>query len=204
MNPMVPDPPAYFRQWVPRRTHLLETLETEAQQEQIPIVGPVVGQLLYLLARLKDARRILELGTAIGYSTIFLAEACRPQEGCVVSLEIDAALARRARRNLAEAGLTQVAEVRCCDVLKTLPDLAGPMDMIFMDIEKADYHRALPECHRLLRSGGLLFADNTGFNEADPFNRAIHATPDWQSVNLWGFWPGHAPDQDGVCIAVKS
>jgi len=204
MNTMIEDPIAYFGQWIPQRSDIQLELEIEAQKEQIPIVGPVVGHLLYLLARMKTARSIIELGSATGYSTLFLGQACRNHQGRVVSLEMNEALAQRARKNMTRAGLHHVVEVICADVLKTLPTLDGPVDMIFMDIEKADYLRMLPECHRLLGPGGLLVADNTGFKDADAFNQAIHRDPRWEIVNLWTFLPGHSPEHDGICIAVKA
>jgi predicted O-methyltransferase YrrM len=204
MNTMITSPFDYFSQWLPQRPDILLHLETEAQEEQIPIVGPVVGRLLYLLARLKNARSILELGTATGYSTLFLADACRTQNGRVLSLEMNEALAQRARNNIQNAGLDHVVDVICADVLETLPTMEGPVDMIFMDIEKADYVRTLPDCHRLLAPGGLLVVDNTGFKDADPFNRAMHEDARFQSVNLWAFLPAHSPEQDGICIAIKN
>jgi predicted O-methyltransferase YrrM len=81
--------------------------------------------------------------------------------------------------------------------------MKGPFDLIFMDIEKADYARALPECHRLLRRGGLLVADNVAFPDADAFNRAIFKDPGWQPVALFAFLPGHSPERDGLCLALR-
>ncbi len=78
---MIPDLENYFRNLVPPRTELLRRLEAEAEQEHIPIVGPVVGELLFILARVMGARRILELGTATGYSAIYLAQAVAPDFG---------------------------------------------------------------------------------------------------------------------------
>ncbi len=106
MNPMVDEPLTYFRQWVPQRSDLLQAMEQEARAEQIPIVGPLVGQLLYILARSMNAHRILELGTAIGYSSLFLASACRQTGGKLLTLEINDALARRARIYLQKEGLS--------------------------------------------------------------------------------------------------
>ena len=90
MSKMIPNPEAYFRQLVPTRDALLMALEQEAEEEGIPIVGPVVGALLFILTRATQARQILELGTATGYSTIHLARACEALEGRVVTLERDA------------------------------------------------------------------------------------------------------------------
>jgi len=108
---MTPDPESYFRAFVPEQDELLRGLEDEARREGIPIVGPVVGELLFILARAAAACNILELGTATGYSTIYLGRACHPA-GRVVTLERDEDFAARARANLTHAGLDKLVEVR--------------------------------------------------------------------------------------------
>lgn len=203
MGNIVERPETYFSQWIPTRSELLEALESEAEQEDIPIVGPVVGELIYLLAKLQGARRIIELGTATGYSAIFMGKACRLNNGRLTTFEADPQMAERAGRNIAKAGLSQWVDVECRDALQGLSALAQPVDMIFMDIEKEDYRRALPLCKEKLRINGLLVADNTGFKDAHGFNRAIFEHDDWESVNLWTFLPGHSPENDGLCIALK-
>ena len=203
MNVMVENPTTYFSQWMGDRTELLQTMEAEAADQGIPIVGPVMGNLLYLLARLKKAGRILELGAATGYSAIFLGTACRENPGRVISLEIDPEMAERARRNINQAGLSDIVEVRCQDALKALTAFAQPVDMIFMDVEKMDYAKLLPMLTKITEPNGLLVADNTGFKEAHRFNESIHTDAGWASVNLWTLLPGHSPMQDGVCIAVR-
>ena len=112
MSQMQPDLESYFRNFVPRRDPLLLELEGEAQAEGIPIVGPVVGELLFILARVTAAANILELGAATGYSAIHLARGCEPAGGRVLTLEWDEAMAARARGNLAGAGVSQRVEVR--------------------------------------------------------------------------------------------
>jgi predicted O-methyltransferase YrrM len=203
MSTIVDEPEAYFRQFVRRGDPLLQELESEAEAEKIPIVGPVVGELLFVLARTGSARSLLELGTATGYSAIFLARACALNEGTLTTLELDPAFAARARKNLERAGLARLATVICGDALAHLSRINGPFDLIFMDIEKADYARALPDCHRLLRAGGLLVADNVAFPEADAFNRAIFEDAGWQPVSLLAFLPGHSPERDGLCLALR-
>jgi predicted O-methyltransferase YrrM len=204
MNKMIPEPEAYFHDLLPRRRRLLARLETEAAAEAIPIVGPVVGELLYILARFARARQLLELGTATGYSAIYLAEACREVEGRLVTLENDAALARLAANHLAEAGLDRWVQIENADALAWLAQARTPFDLIFMDIEKEDYVRALPHCERLLAPNGLLVADNVAFRDAEAFNRLIHADPAWRSVSLYTLLPGHSPLYDGLCLAVKA
>jgi caffeoyl-CoA O-methyltransferase len=203
MSVMVENPTVYFSQWICTRTNLLREMESEAADQGIPIVGPVVGRLLYLLARLRKAGRILELGTATGYSAIFMGEACRENPGRIISLEIDPEMAERARHNIARAGLAGFIEVRCDDARSALATFDQKVDMIFLDVEKQDYAKLLPMLSRIMEPNGLLVADNTGFKDAHRFNAAIHEDTMWTSVNLWAFLPGHSPSQDGLCIAVR-
>lgn len=203
MSEMIPNPQSYFRALVAPRSDLLRAMEDEAQRKDIPIVGPLVGELLYILARATGAARLLELGTATGYSAIYLAQACAATGGRLTALEREEALARRARANLAQAGLSQWVEVRCGDALEEMARLQDHFDFVFMDIEKEDYLAMLPHCTRIVKPGGFLLADNVGFADADPFNRAIHASPAWRSASLYGFLPAHSPEQDGLCMAVR-
>ncbi len=203
MSKMIPDLEGYFRHLVPEPEGLLKELEEEATRESIPIVGPVVGELLFILARATGAAAILELGTAIGYSGIFFGRACAPNRGRVVSLEHDAAMAARARTNLSRAGLAEVVEVRVGEALKLLPEMTGPFDLIFLDIDKESYLPALAQAQRLLRIGGLLVADNVGFSGAADFNREILANPAWRAVPFLCLLPRHSPEHDGLALAVR-
>lgn len=200
---MIPDLEGHFRGLVPPRRELLRRLEEEAARERIPIVGPVVGELLFILATAIGARDILELGTATGYSTIYLAEAAAAVGGRVVSLEWEAEMARRARENLVAAGLAAHAEVRLGEAQELLAGMTGPFDLAFMDIDKEGYLPALPGIQRLLRLGGLLVVDNTGFSGAADFNMALRQDQRWRSVQLLAFLPQHSPEQDGLALAVK-
>ena len=153
---MILDLENYFRGLVPHRGELLQRLEAEAAREHIPIVGPVVGELLFILGRVMGARRILELGTATGYSAIYLAQAVAPEFGTVITLENNSDMARRARENIASSGLSERVEVQIGDAGTLMAALEGYFDLIFMDIDKEGYLPALADCHRLLRPAGLL------------------------------------------------
>ena len=122
-------------------------------------VSPLQGRLLELLARLRGARAILEIGTLGGYSTIWLARAL-PPGGRLVTLELDPHRAAVARENLERAGLADRVEVLAGPALETLPGLSGPFDFVFIDADKeasADY---LGWALRLARPGTLVVADN--------------------------------------------
>jgi caffeoyl-CoA O-methyltransferase len=203
MSQMQPHLESYFRGFVPRRDALLLELEREAQAEDIPIVGPVVGELLAILVQATAAVNILELGTATGYSAIYLARACQPALGRVVTLEWEESMAARARTNFVKAGLARQIEIQTGDALQLLVKMAGPFDFIFMDIDKEAYLPAIPHCRRLLRPGGLLFTDNVGFAAAAAFNQELFGSGDWRTVHLLSFLPSHSPEMDGLSLALR-
>jgi predicted O-methyltransferase YrrM len=126
-------------------------------------VSPNQGKLLQLLARIQNARTILEIGTLGGYSTIWLARAL-PPGGRLVTLEADPKHAEVARANLARAGLAGVVELRLGHALDTLPQLVkegrGPFDLIFIDADKPGYADYLAWALKLSRVGSLIIADN--------------------------------------------
>ena len=121
------------------------------------------GKFLYLLAKLCGARRILEIGTLAGYSTIWLARAL-PAQGRLLSLEYDAGHARLAKENVARAGLSGLVTVIVGPALETLGGIAAgdnhPFDMVFIDADKTSYPDYLEWAIRLTRPGGLILADN--------------------------------------------
>jgi predicted O-methyltransferase YrrM len=203
MCAMIADLEAHFREFLPPRDELILRLEEEARQEGIPIVGPLVGELLFILARATQAQRLLELGAATGYSAIYLARGAEPQNGRVVTLESDPQMAARAQANCAAAGLGDRVEVRQGEALALMEGMAGPFDFIFLDIDKESYLPALDRSHRLLRLGGLLVADNVGFAGAQDFNREIFRRPEWRVAPLLCFLPAHSPERDGLSLAVK-
>jgi predicted O-methyltransferase YrrM len=132
-------------------------------------VSPNQGKLLHVLARGQQARRILEIGTLGGYSTIWLARAL-PPDGHLITLEVDPRYAEVARTNLARAGLGEVAEVRVGPALETLPQIAaggdGPFDLIFIDADKANNPQYLAWSLALSRRGSLIVVDNVVRNGA--------------------------------------
>ena len=126
-------------------------------------VAPNQGKLLHLLVRVTGARRVLEIGTLGGYSTIWLARGM-PAGGRLVTLEYEPRHAEVARENVARAGLADRVEVRVGAALETLPLLAGengaPFDLVFIDADKQGYAEYFDWALRLTRPGGLIIADN--------------------------------------------
>lgn len=162
---------------------VLERAIRRSREEGLPgiQVSPSAGKLLRLLAGISGARRILEIGTLGGYSTIHLARAL-PEDGRLVSLELDERHAEVARQNIAEAGLSEVVEVRVGNARALLAAMADgrvePFDLVFIDADKGGYPEYLEWAVRLSRPGSLILADNTirGGAVLDPQDESARAT----------------------------
>jgi predicted O-methyltransferase YrrM len=137
----------------------LDVVAHEGRAEGLPIVMPDTGAMLHALVRLTGARRVLEIGTAIGYSTLWMATAL-PEDGQLISLERDADRAGRARRHAEAAGVDARVHVMVGDAGRFLHKLAGPFDVIFQDGDKPGYLTMLDRLEALLRPGGVLASDN--------------------------------------------
>lgn len=149
---------------IPPDPALDATLEASRAADLPPInVSPAQGKLLHILARIQGARRILELGTLGGYSTIWLARAL-PDGGRLVTLEASPKHAEVARKNIARAGLANVVELRLGPALDSLKQMAAeriaPFDFIFIDADKPGYPDYLTWTLKLSRPGTLILADN--------------------------------------------
>ena len=202
MGKMVPELEKCFGALMPDRDDLLMELEAQAEREGIPIIGPIGARLLTVLTSLSGGRRVLEVGTATGYSALHIAKGLA-HGGSLLCLERDAGRAAEARANFQRAGMEEVIQVLEGEALAGLAELSGPFDLAFIDFEKSLYIRSLPHLHRLLRPGGLLVADNTGFGAAQDFNQALKANPEWLEVNLLYYQPQHSPEYDGVALAIR-
>ncbi len=197
----------YLEQLLPPRDAVMTEMERQAAARSIPIVGPVVGRLLYQLAVVHGARRIFELGSAIGYSTLWWAEAVGAQ-GEVFYTDIDEQRAAEARQYFRQAGVEEHIRMKIGDALDSFDQTPGSFDLIFIDLEKSDYPAAFRKTLPRLRKGGLLVADNVLWKGKvavpDPspetqaileFNRLIYSSPHLFPVIL--------PVRDGVAVCCK-
>ncbi len=205
---IAPELDRYIRGLLPSRHPVIAEMEEQARQRDVPIVGPAVATLLATLARSIDARRVFELGSAIGYSTAFFAEAVGP-EGRVFYTDGGEKNAAEARGYLERLGLLARVEVRVGEAVGLLKTTPGEFDVVFIDIDKDGYPEALEAAAPRVRPGGYLLADNVlwsgkvvdasvtdkateGIRE---FNRRLFARDDYTSVIV--------PLRDGVAIARK-
>jgi|SRR5450432_475871 len=196
----------------------LSAAEQSHKLEDIPLinVSPNLGKLLYLFAKLSNAKKILEIGTLAGYSTIWMAKAL-PEDGKLISLESEPHHAAVARKNIDRARLSSRIEIRVGKAIDLLPQLveenAGPFDMIFIDADKPPYTEYFEWSLKLSRSGTLIIADNVirdgkvlDQQQVDPmvkgaqrFNKALAANRKVQATILQTIG---VKEYDGMAIAV--
>lgn len=192
---------------------VLDAMARSGAERDLPLVDAEVGALLRVLAAAAGATRMLEIGTAIGYSSIWLAGAL-PPNGTLLTMEMNPDRAREAREHIARAGLADRVMVMVGDAQLLVAKVAGPFDLIFQDGDKRLYAPMLDRLVDLLRPGGLLITDNVlwdgevvpGFTESPArsaddtraiaaYNERINAHPLLRTATV--------PLRDGVAIAVK-
>lgn len=199
----------YLYSILPDRDATLRDMEAAAASRNIPIVGPAVGRLLYQWALMIKAKTVFELGSAIGYSTIWWARAVG-DGGRVVYTDGSQQKADEARRNLQRAGVPDRVEIKVGDALELLSEEKGQFDIIFNDVDKEDYPRVFRLAAPRVRKGGLFVSDNVLWSGrvAQPenaedastkaileFNRLLYEAPDFLTTIL--------PLRDGVAVALK-
>ena len=204
----VPAVEDYLYSLLPARDEVLTGIEAEAAKRDIPIVGPAVGRILYQLASMIGAKSVFELGSAIGYSTIWWARAVG-EGGRVIYTDGDRKKAEEARRYFDRAGVAGRITVKTGDALEILSEEKTEYDIIFNDVDKEDYPRVFKLVLPRLRKGGLFVTDNVLWSgkvaqkspsEASTkaileFNRLLYGSPDFFTTIL--------PIRDGVAVAVK-
>lgn len=210
MVPLVsPDLDRYLIEQLPERDPVIAEMEAFAREHDVPIVGPVVATLLAILARSIGARRVCELGSAIGYSTAYFAQAVGP-DGSVLYTDGNEKNARRARSYLDRLNLSDRVDFRVGEAVEILETTSGDFDVVFIDIDKDGYPRALDATAPRVRPGGYLLADNVLWSGkvVDPsvrdaategireFNRRLFGRRDFESVIV--------PLRDGVAVARRT
>ena len=150
---------SFMRSEIPERKGILKELEIYAEKHNVPIVQPETAKLLEVLTCIKRPQRILEVGCAIGYSAILMAQYLG-ENGSITTLEWDADMTKIARNNIEKAGLSDKITVIQNDAKEAIKTLTGEYDIIFLDGPKAHYIYMLNDCIRLLKKGGILVCDN--------------------------------------------
>ena len=198
----------YLYSLLPARDEVLAEMEDLAAKNGIPIVGPAVARVFEQLVMMSGAKQVFEMGSAIGYSTIWWAQAVG-QGGSVIYTDGDPKNAEKARGYFRRAGVADRIKVHVGDALELLSEQKQEYDIIFNDVDKVDYPRVLQMVAPRLRKGGLFVTDNVLWsgkvatqNPPDAatkailtFNRELYKSKDFYSTIL--------PIRDGVAVAVK-
>lgn len=197
----------YMDSLLPQRDEVLSEMERFAAKHGIPIVGPSVGRVLFLLAKLVSARHVFEMGSAVGYSTVWLARGVG-EKGTVYFTDTDEGNAKLAASYFQRAGVSKQVRLLIGDALQLIDTVEGDFDIIFNDVDKDEYPLAFSKAYPRLRRGGLLVSDNVlwygrvakrnrdalteGVRE---FNRLIYSTDDLFTTIL--------PIRDGISVSLK-
>jgi caffeoyl-CoA O-methyltransferase len=198
----------YMYRILPKRDPVLAEMERYAQRHGVPIIGPAVARMLFLLAQISGVRRIFEMGSAIGYSTIWLARAAGP-DAQVYYTDGDSKNAERARGYFERAGVTERVQCMVGDAVELIDSVPGEFDLIFIDVDKHQYPAALKKALPRLRSEGLLLTDNVLWSGrvtrrakdaatrgVQQFNKVIYASKE--------LFPVIIPLRDGVAVCRKA
>jgi len=204
-----PEVEKYIYSILPKRDAVLSEMERYAKRNDVPIVGPAVGRMLAQLVKLIGAKRIFELGSAIGYSTLWMARAAG-SDGAIHYTDGNPANAERAKEYLTRAGVFDRVTIHVGDALTALDETSGEFDVIFNDVDKIGYPDVFRKAASRVRSGGLFITDNTLWSgrvarPAKPsdrntraiqqFNKLCYASPD--------LFPVLVPLRDGVLVCRK-
>jgi predicted O-methyltransferase YrrM len=213
MGQIVPDAVEHYLAGLNRAVDpLLTDIARAGAARELPLVDAEVGALLRVLATTIGAANILEIGTAVGYSGIWLAGAL-PAGGMLLTMEMDEARAKEARENFARAGLADRVNVILGDAQRMVAKVSGPFDMIFQDGAKHLYGPLLDRLVSLLRPGGLLVTDNVlwdgkvvpGFTAEPATDDDTRAIADYNErvASHPRLMTAIVPLRDGVSISVK-
>lgn len=151
---------AYLRNLSPERPEYMLEMEKYAGENYVSIVPPEVGQFLTFLIHLSGARNVLEIGTAIGYSTIWMAQAVSERDGHVTTIEINDRRAEEAAKNIRVAGMEDRITLLKGHAVDIVPQLERTYDFIFVDAAKGQYGWFFEELYPRLKPGGLFVSDN--------------------------------------------
>ncbi len=198
----------YLYSMLPKRDEVLAEMEDYATAHKVPIVGPAVARVLQQLAMMINARTVFELGSAIGYSTIWWAQAVG-DKGRVIYTDGDSQNTERARGYFKRAGVSNRITLHTGDALEFLSEQKQEFDIIFNDVDKEDYPRVLRLVAPRLRQGGLFITDNVLWSgrvaEKNPtdastkaileFNRKLYEANEFYTTIL--------PIRDGLAVAIK-
>jgi caffeoyl-CoA O-methyltransferase len=207
-NLLAPAIEKYLSEVLPTRDPVLADMEAYAKKHDVPIIGPECGRLLYLLTQISGAKRIFEMGSAIGYSAIWFARAAGA-DAEIYFTDGDAKNAILARENFKKAGLSDQIQILTGDALELLDSVAGDFDIILIDVNKHQYPEALRKSIPRLTHGGLVITDNvlwSGKVTDQPKDDATRGIVEFNKMVYESkiLFPVIVPLRDGVAVCRKT
>ena len=207
-NILIPAIEKYLAEVVPPRDAVVADMERYAREHNVPIIGPECGRLLYLLTQISGAKRIFEMGSAIGYSAVWFARAAGPQAE-VYFTDSDPKNVELAKENFRKAGLTDRVHILLGDAVELIDTVSGEFDIILIDVFKRQYPAAVKKSLPRLKHGGLVIADNVLWSGkvTEPakdddtrgvveFNKMVYSSDE--------LFPVIVPLRDGVAVCCKA
>lgn len=206
MEIVSPEIETYMGEIYGERHRVLREMEAEAEKRDFPIVGPLVGKLFFQLAKMTGARRVFEMGSGYGYSALWWALGM--EGGEVICAEGSESNKSSGEKYLKKAGLLDKVKYHIGDALEIIDGVRGKFDIVFIDIEKRDYPRALRKAVPRVKKGGLIVADNVLWSGKVVESRGDESTEGIKEFNrllfsLKEFSRSIIPVRDGVAVAYK-
>ncbi len=205
---------SYLASLASKSDPVLFEIEKDAEKRSVPIIGPLVGRMISMILKSAKPERALEVGTATGYSGIWIARSLQGDKKKLTTIELDPKMRESASNNFRKAGVDKYAEIISGDARRVVPEIVaknkGLFEVVFLDVgDKTLYVDLLDSCVDALRVGGLLFADNTLWGGAVALSK--DKTPETVTIRKFNelvysdkrLDAAIIPLRDGVTVAYK-
>jgi predicted O-methyltransferase YrrM len=188
-----------------RASHVLQSLEKMAQKEFVPSIGPIKGRIITEIIKKNNPKTVLEIGALYGYSAILMANIL-PQGGKVITIELDKLIAKIARKNIADAGLSDKIDIVASNALEIIPKLDLKFDLLFLDAAKDEYLKYLKLAeNKNLKKGSIVVADNVEVskNEMRDYLEYVRSSGIYKSETIETILEFRPNIRDAIEVSIK-
>jgi len=188
-----------------RASQVLQSLEKMAQKEFVPSIGPIKGRIITEIIKKNNPKTVLEIGALYGYSAILMANIL-PQGGKVITIELDKLIAKIARKNIADAGLSDKIDIVASNALEVIPKLHLKFDLLFLDAAKDEYLKYLKLAeNKNLKKGSIVVADNVEVskNEMRDYLEYVRSSGIYKSETIETILEFRPNIKDAIEVSIK-
>jgi predicted O-methyltransferase YrrM len=188
-----------------RASQVLQSLEKMAQKEFVPSIGPIKGRIITEIIKKNNPKTVLEIGALYGYSAILMANIL-PQGGKVITIELDKLIAKIARKNIADAGLSDKIDIVASNALEIIPKLDLKFDLLFLDAAKDEYLKYLKLAeNKNLKKGSIVVADNVEVskNEMRDYLEYVRSSGIYKSETIETILEFRPNIRDAIEVSIK-